>query len=78
MAEAAVKAFGPSSPGFVILLIVMLGVGSWLGELIMSTIGKGQFAAMIRVGGYAAAILAAISVVWMLLSKFFAFASGSL
>ncbi len=78
MAEAALRAFGPSSPGFVILLIVMLGVGSWLGEMIMSAIGKGQFSAMIRVGGYAAAILAVVGVVWALLSKFFALAAGKL
>ncbi|MHB8077403.1 MAG: hypothetical protein ACYDGZ_27150 [Desulfosporosinus fructosivorans] len=78
MAEAATRAFGPSSPGFVIILLVMLAVGSWLGEMITSSIGKGQFSAMIRTGSLIAAILAVITVAWQLLSKFFAFTAGSL
>lgn len=78
MAEAAVRAFGPSSPGFVIVLLVVLAVGSWLGEMITGAIGKGQFSAMIRTGSLIAAILAVIGVAWQLLSKFFAFTTGSL
>lgn len=76
MAEAAARAFGPSSPGFVILLLVMLAVGSWLGEMITSAIGKGQITAMIRTGTTIAAILAVITVAWQLIDKFFKFTSG--
>lgn len=76
MGEAAARAFGPSSPGFVIILLVMLAVGSWIGEMIASSIGKGQFAAMIRTGSLIAAILAVIGVAWQLLTKFFSFTSG--
>lgn len=76
MAEAAARAFGPSSPGFVIILLVMLAVGSWLGEMITSAIGKGQITAMIRTGTLIAAILSVIAVAWQLLSKFFDFTSG--
>lgn len=76
MAEAAARAFGPSSPGFVIILLVMLAVGSWLGEMITSAINKGQFTTLIKTGSYIAAILSVIVVAWQLISKFFAFTSG--
>lgn len=76
MAEAARQAFGPSSPGFVIILLVMLGVGSWLAEMITSAIGKGQISAMIRTGTLIAAILSVVSVAWKLLVKFFDFTTG--
>jgi uncharacterized membrane protein YdbT with pleckstrin-like domain len=78
MAEAAVRAFGPTSPGFVIVLLVMLGVGSWLGEMITSAVGKGQISAMIRTGTTIAAILAVVSVAWQLLTKFFDFTAGKM
>jgi uncharacterized membrane protein YdbT with pleckstrin-like domain len=78
MQEAALRAFGPSAPGFVILVLVMLAVGSWLGEMITSTINKGQFANMIRTGSLIAAILSVIVVAWQLLDKFFMFTSGKL
>lgn len=78
MVEAAKQAFGPSSPGFVILLLVMLGVGSWLGEMITSAVGKGQISAMIRTGTTIAAILAVVSVAWQLLTKFFDFTVGKM
>jgi uncharacterized membrane protein YdbT with pleckstrin-like domain len=76
MAEAAVRAFGPSAPGFVIVVLVMLAVGSWLGEMISTAVGKGQITALIRTGSYIVAILAVVSVAWQLISKFFAFTSG--
>jgi uncharacterized membrane protein YdbT with pleckstrin-like domain len=78
MAEAAARAFGPSAPGFVIVLLVVLAVGSWLGEMITSAIGKGQISAMIRTGTLIAAILAVISVAWQLLTKFFDFTVGKM
>ena len=76
MAEAALKVFGPSSPGFVVIALVMLAVGSWLGEMITSAVGKGQITAMIRTGSLIASILLVIGVAWQLLSKFFSFTSG--
>lgn len=76
MADAAVKAFGVNSPGFVIVILVMLAVGSWLGEMITSAIGKGQITAMIRTGTLLAAILSVIAVAWQLISKFFDFIAG--
>lgn len=76
MAEAAIRAFGPGSPGFVILLLVMLGVGSWLGEMITTAVGKGQISAMIRTATTIAAILSVVAVAWQLIDKFFKFTSG--
>lgn len=76
MAAAAAQVFGPSKPGFVIIMLVVLAVGSWLGEMITGAIGKGQISAMIRTGTTISAILAVISVAWQLLNKFFAFTSG--
>jgi hypothetical protein len=78
MGAAASAAFGPSSPGFVIVILVMLGVGSWLGEMITSAVGKGQISAMIRTGTTIAAILAVVSVAWKLLTKFFEFTAGKM
>ncbi|KKQ05066.1 MAG: hypothetical protein US15_C0036G0013 [Candidatus Moranbacteria bacterium GW2011_GWF1_36_4] len=78
MGEAAKQAFGPSSPGFVIILLVMLGVGSYLGEMITTAIGKGQISAMIRTGTLFSAILAVVSVVWKLLTIFFNFTQGKM
>lgn len=78
MGAAASAAFGPSSPGFVILILVMLGVGSWLAEMITSAVGKGQISAMIRTGTTIAAILAVVSVAWQLLTKFFNFTVGKM
>jgi len=78
MVTAAGAAFGPSSPGFVIVILVMLGVGSWLAEMITSAVGKGQISAMIRTGTTIAAILAVISVAWQLLTKFFDFTVGKM
>lgn len=76
MAEAAARAFGPSSPGFVILLLVMFAVGSWIAEMITSAIGKGQITAMIRTATTIASILAVLVIAWQLISKFFDFTSG--
>ena len=78
MVQAAAAAFGPSSPGFVILILVMLGVGSWLAEMITSAVGKGQITAMIKTGTTIAAILCVIKVAWQLIAKFFEFAAGKL
>lgn len=78
MAQAATAAFGPSSPGFVILILVMLGVGSWLAEMIMGAFGKGHISAMIKTATTIAAILCVVTVAWQLLSKFFDFAAGKL
>jgi uncharacterized membrane protein YdbT with pleckstrin-like domain len=70
------EVFGPSKPGFVIVLLVILAVGSWLGEMITSAIGKGQISGMIKTGTTIVAILAVISVAWQLLSKFFSFVTA--
>ncbi|EGW39067.1 hypothetical protein [Desulfosporosinus sp. OT] len=78
MGAAAVAAFGPSSPGFVIIVLVMLGVGSWLAEMITSSVGKGQISAMIRTGSLIAAIISVVTVAWKLLSLFFNFTQGKL
>jgi len=78
MVTAAGAAFGPSSPGFVILILVMLGVGSWLAEMITGAIGKGHISAMIKTATTIAAILCVISVAWQLLTKFFDFTVGKM
>ncbi|MDR3586313.1 MAG: hypothetical protein P4L59_13485 [Desulfosporosinus sp.] len=78
MGAAAVAAFGPSAPGFVIVILVMLGVGSWLAEMITSAVGKGQISAMIRTGSLIAAIIAVVTVAWKLLNLFFNFTQGKL
>lgn len=78
MAAATLQAFGPNSPGFVILLLVMLAVGSWLAEMITSAIGKGQFSAMIRTGSLIAAIISVVTVAWKLLNIFFNFTQGKM
>ncbi len=78
MGTAALEVFGPSKPGFVIVLLVVLAVGSWLGEMITGASGKGQISSMIRTGTTIVAILAVISVAWQLLNKFFAFTSGQM
>ncbi|EGW36437.1 hypothetical protein [Desulfosporosinus sp. OT] len=78
MAQAAAAAFGPNAPGFVIVILVMLGVGSWLAEMITSAVGKGQISAMIRTGTTIAAILAVVAVAWQLLTKFFDFTVGKM
>ncbi|MDQ7094282.1 hypothetical protein REC12_11845 [Desulfosporosinus sp. PR] len=78
MGAAAAAAFGPSSPGFVIVVLVMLGVGSWLAEMITTSIGKGQISAMIRTGSLIAAIISVVMVAWKLLNLFFNFTQGKL
>lgn len=78
MVAAAGAAFGPSSPGFVILILVMLGVGSWLAEMITGAVGKGQISVMIKTATTIAAILCVIKVAWELIAKFFDFAAGKL
>lgn len=78
MGAAASAAFGPSSPGFVIVILVMLGVGSWLAEMITGAVGKGQISAMIKTATTIAAILCVISVAWQLLAKFFDFTAGKM
>ena len=78
MAEAAREVFGPGKPGFVIVVLVVLAVGSWLGEMITTSVGKGQISAMIRTGTQIAAILAVIAVAWKLLTVFFSFTQGKM
>lgn len=78
MGAAAAEVFGPSKPGFVIVLLVVLAVGSWLGEMITGAIGKSQISGMIRTGTTIVAILAVISVAWQLLNKFFEFTVGKM
>jgi len=78
MGEAAREVFGPGKPGFVIVTLVVLGVGSWLAEMITTAIGKGNISAMIRTGTTIAAILAVIGVAWTLLRKFFDFTTGTM
>jgi uncharacterized membrane protein YtjA (UPF0391 family) len=56
----------------------MLGVGSWLAEMITSAFGKGQISAMIRTSTTIAAILCVVAVAWQLISKFFDFAAGKM
>lgn len=78
MVQAAGAAFGPSSPGFVILILVMLGVGSWLAEMITGAVGKGHISGMIKTATTIVAILFVVKVAWELLAKFFDFAAGKL
>ena len=78
MVTAASAAFGPSSPGFVIVILVMLGVGSWLAEMITSAVGKGQISSFIKTATTIAAILCVIKVAWQLLEKFFNFTVGTM
>jgi len=56
----------------------MLGVGSWLAEMITGAIGKGQISGMIKTATTIAAILCVISVAWQLLIKFFDFTVGKM
>ncbi|HBV85740.1 MAG TPA: hypothetical protein DEF42_03575 [Desulfosporosinus sp.] len=78
MAEAAVQVFGFGRPGFVIIVLVMLGVGSWLGELILGAVNKGQIGAMLKTVTTIVAILSMLTVAWQLLEKFFDFTSGKM
>ncbi len=78
MAEAARNVFGFGQPGFVIISLVMLGVGAWLGEMILGAVNKGQVAGMVRTGTTIVAILAVIDVAWKLLKKFFDFTVGTM
>lgn len=78
MAEAARNVFGIGQPGFVIIVLVMLGVGSWLGELILGALNKGQVAGMVRTATTIVAILAVVGVAWQLLKKFFDFTTGTM
>jgi len=78
MMEAAKQVFGPSQPGFIIVLLVTLAVGSWLGEMITTAIGKGQISAMIRTGTQIASILAVVALAWKLLNIFYNFTQGKM
>ena len=78
MAEAAAKVFGPGSPGFVILGLVLLAVVSWVGEWIASAVNKGQLAAMIKTASLIVGVLFVLGVAVELLGKFFALASGTI
>jgi len=78
MLEAAKQVFGPSQPGFVIVLLVWLAVGSWLGEMITNSIGKGQISAMIRTGTQISSILVVVALAWKLLNIFFNFTQGKM
>ena len=78
MGAAAAAAFGPNSPGFVIIVLVFLGVGSWLAEMITRAVGKGQISSMISTGSLIAAIISVVMVAWKLLNLFFNFTQGKL
>lgn len=78
MGEAAIQVFGPSSPGFVIIALVVLAVGSWLGQMISTAVGNGQITGLIRTGTLIAALLAVITVAWKLLNIFFNFTQGKM
>ena len=78
MAEAARNVFGFGQPGFVIIVLVMLGVGSWLGEMILGAVNKAQVAGMVRTATTIVAILSVVGVAWQLLKKFFDFTTGSM
>lgn len=78
MLEAAKQVFGPSQPGFIIVLLVTLAVGSWLGEMITTAIGRTQISAMIRTGTQIAAILSVVALAWKLLNIFYNFTQGKM
>lgn len=78
MMEAAKQVFGPSQPGFIIVLLVTLAVGSWLGEMITTAIGKGQISSMIRTGTQIASILVVVALAWKLLNIFYNFTQGKM
>jgi len=78
MGEVAREVFGPGKPGFVIVTLVTLGVGAWLGEMVMGAINKTQIKAMIQTGTTIAAILAVVGVAWTLLVKFYSFTTGTM
>ena len=78
MIEAAKHVFGFGQPGFVIIVLVMLGVGSWLGEMILGAVNKAQIGGMVRTATTIVAILAVIGVAWQLLKKFFDFTTGAM
>lgn len=78
MGAAAAQVFGPSSPGFIILSLVLLAVVSWLGELLAGAVNKGQIAMMIKTGTTLIAILLVLGVAVQLLGKFFALANGTI
>lgn len=78
MMEAAKQVFGPSQPGFIIILLVWLAIGGWLGEMIASVIGNGQSKALIRTGTQVSSILAVVTLFWKLLNIFFNFTQGKM
>lgn len=78
MMEAAKQVFGPSQPGFIIVLLVTLAVGSWLAEMITTAIGKGQITTMIKTGTQIASILIVVALAWKLLNIFYNFTQGKM
>ena len=78
MMEAAKQVFGPSQPGFIIVLLVTLAVGSWLAEMITTAIGKGQITTMIKTGTQIASILVVVTLAWKLLNIFYNFTQGKM
>lgn len=78
MGDAAREIFGIGKPGFVIIVLVVLAIGSWIAELITTAINKAQITAMIRTGTQIASILAVIGVAWKLLTIFFNFTQGKM
>ncbi len=78
MMEAAKQVFGPSQPGFIIVLLVTLAVGSWLAEMITTAIGKGQITTMIKTGTQIASILVVVALAWKLLNIFYNFTQGKM
>jgi hypothetical protein len=78
MAQAAAQAFGVGQPGFVILLLLVYAIASWLAELIAGAVNKPNIGAMIKTASYIAAIIAVVQVTWQLLTLFFNFTQGKL
>ena len=67
LTAAASAVFSPGKPGFVVISLMMVAVVSWLAEFLASTVGKGQIASMIRVGGTFAAIILVGNALWSVL-----------
>lgn len=78
MGAVALEVFGPSKPGFIIVALVFLAVGGWLGEMITGAMGNGRTSAKIKIGVEIASILTIIAIFWKLLTIFFNFTQGKM
>lgn len=78
MGAVALEVFGPSKPGFVIVVLVFLAVGGWLAEMVTGAIGNGRTAAKIKTGVEIASILTIVAIFWKLLNIFFNFTQGKM